>query len=135
MLSACSGYDVELQGGLFEAAGLSNISKKREEPKLTDRPGIVMPPHTASLPQPGAVPTQNVAANGEAFPVDPEESKKTQTAALIAQHKAFCEKARERQKMGHTEVIENSPWGSCHESILKNFTGKSAWGNKAINVD
>ena len=45
----------------------------------------VMPPTTASLPAPGSAPQTEVAANGEAFPVNPEDRKKTDTAQIVAQ--------------------------------------------------
>jgi hypothetical protein len=135
LLAACSGYDVELKGGVFDAAGLSNISAKRTEPKMANRPGIVIPPSTAALPVPGSPPKQQTAAvNGQAFPVNPEDAVKADVAALRAKHEAFCVKARERYENGITGVIERSQWGECHESVLRNFTGKSAWGNKAVGV-
>ena len=79
LLSACSGTDVELKGGVFDLLGVSGSGQKRAEPKMKNRPGIVVPPSTASLPKPGAAPQQTaLAANGEAFPVNPEEAKESQ---------------------------------------------------------
>jgi hypothetical protein len=46
-LGGCSGYDVELRGGVFDALGVSNLNAKREEPEMNDRPGLVIPPTTA----------------------------------------------------------------------------------------
>jgi hypothetical protein len=133
-VSGCSGTDVELKGGVFDALGVNNIGAKRAEPKMTDRPGLVIPPSTASLPAPGSQPQPHVAANGEAFPVNPEDAKKLQTAQLVEQHKAFCEKARQRHESGLTPEIESSPWGSCHESVLRNLTGRDASGQKAVGA-
>jgi hypothetical protein len=135
LLAACSGYDVELKGGVFDAAGLSGLSAKRVEPNMTNRPGIVIPPSTASLPVPGSPPAQQTAAvNGQAFPVNPEDASKVDVDAVRRKHEAFCVKARQRFENGIAGVIERSPWGECHESVLRNFTGQSAWGNKAVGV-
>ena len=127
-LGGCSGYDVELQGGVFDALGVSgNVNgKKSKEPKLANRPGIVVPPSTASLPQPGGRPPVVVASNGEAFPVNPEEARKLKADARIRKHAEFCEKARERHEAGLTSVLESSPWGACHASALRALTGKDA---------
>lgn len=134
-LSGCAGYDVELQGGIFEAAGLTNLNKKPTEPEMANRPGIVVPPSTESLPKPGEAKPVVAAVNGEAFPVNPEDAKKLKKSELIAKHEAFCVKARERFEQGMTTVIERSPWGECHESILKSVMGISAWGNKNVGSE
>jgi len=127
-LTGCAGYDVELKGGLFDVTGLSSIGKKKAEPKLKRRNGLVVPPTTASLPVPGSGPAQAppvaVAANGEAWPVDPERDKSLKKAAVLAQHKAFCTKARQRHQAGLSTTVEEGPLGSCEESILRNITGK-----------
>lgn len=133
-VGGCSGTDVELKGGVFDALGVNDITAKRTEPKMENRAGLVIPPSTASLPAPGSQPQPQVAANGEAFPVNPEDSKRTQTAQLVEKHKAFCENARARYESGVTPVIESSPWGSCHESALRNLTGRDASGNKAVGA-
>lgn len=131
-IGGCSGTDVELKGGVFDALGVSDINASRAEPKMKNRPGLVIPPSTASLPAPGSQPKAAVAANGEAFPVNPEDANRIQTAQIVEQHKAFCEKARQRHESGITPEIERSPWGSCHESILRNLTGRDASGQKAV---
>ena len=129
-VSACGGYDVELKGGVFDALGV-NDNQNRKEPKLADRPGLVVPPSTASLPTPGSAPPAAVAANGEAFPVNPEDARKQGKEVVLARHNAFCAKARQRHQAGVTSDIESSPWGSCHQSVLRTFTGKDLSG-KAI---
>ena len=135
-LAGCAGTDVELKGGVFEAAGLTNIGKKPKEKEMENRPGIVIPPSTASLPPPGATPAPTqVAATGEAFPINPEDRNKMKKSELIAKHEAFCEKSRQRFEQGMTAVLERSPWGECHESIMKNLAGQSLWGNKNVGSE
>ncbi len=130
-LAGCAGTDVELNGGIFDLVGFNNIGKKQAEPELTQRSSLVVPPSTASLPTPGSSAQQPtaVAANGEAWPVDPEKKDAQQTAALQAQHKEFCEKARHRYETGLSSTLEQGPLGSCEESILRNFTGKGLFEN------
>lgn len=99
---------------------------------MVNRPGIVIPPSTASLPAPSQGGPVPVAANGEAFPVNPEDAKKARVANVVTQHKAFCENAQQRHDAGLTAVVESSPWGACHESVLRNFTGKDLSGDKAV---
>ena len=129
-IAGCSNSDVELKGGLFDLMGVNGSQGSASEPKLASRPGIVMPPATASLPKPGGPP--KLVTNGEAFPVNPEEAKKAQVADVVKRHKAFCERARQRHDAGLTETIENSPWGSCHRSVLRNLTGTDLSGNKRV---
>lgn len=133
-MAGCAGTDVELKGGVFDLMGVSGPATKRTDPKLADRPGIVIPPSTASLPAPGE-PQAAVALGGEAFPVNPEDARKAQVAGTVDQHKAFCEKARQRYEVGITTTLENSPWGACHESVLRNVTGRDLAGDKAVGQE
>ena len=135
VVSACSGANVELKGGVFDALGVSgDQNKKRNEPKMANRPGLVIPPSTASLPAPGTAQPTVLAANGEAFPVNPEDAKRLKSADILQRHNTFCEKARQREKIGLAPTIADSPWGSCHQSALRNLTGKDLAGNKAVGA-
>jgi len=133
LLAACSGTDVELKGGVFDLMGISGtMGQQREEPEMQARSGIVIPPSTASLPAPGPAPKPQVAANSEAFPVNPEDAKKLKNADLVRKHEAFCDKARQRHEAGLTPTVESSPWGACHESVLRNFTGTDLSGDRGV---
>ncbi|MGI9523489.1 MAG: hypothetical protein ACR2PG_17805 [Hyphomicrobiaceae bacterium] len=137
-LAGCSGgYDVELNGGIFDAVGLSSVGKKAEQPRVERRNGIVMPPQTASLPVPGSGrPTaeQVAAISGqEAWPVDPEQSKAQNEAQQKALHEAFCERARDRYNRGLDPDVERGPLGSCQKSIVRSFTGKAAYYQGTTN--
>lgn len=131
-LTACGGYDVQLNGGLFEAMGVDDLGKNKAEPQVARRTGIVMPPTTASLPVPGsgAPPPQPQvagAAPDQAWPVDPETTKGSLKQAQLQEHLKFCEEARHRVKVGQDSVLASGPLGSCHESIVKNFTGQDLY--------
>lgn len=131
-VAGCSGYDVELKGGVFEQLGIAgNLNKKREETKLRARPGLVVPPSTASLPKPGSAPNQVATAPGQSWPVDPEQKEASDKRAQIAAHEAFCEKARRRVDSGMDTVLADGPMGTCHKSVVKAFTGKDLFTRKA----
>ena len=134
-VSGCGGYDVELNGGLFDLIGASDIGKKRVEPKMTKRNGIVVPPTTAALPPPGGKPKpsgpQVAAATGQAWPVDPEVAKSDAKQAKLRQHLAFCAKARQRVAAQLDAVLQDGPLGSCDESVIRNFTGKDLFSRPA----
>jgi hypothetical protein len=134
LAGGCSGTDVELKGGVFDMLGVSDLNVKREEPKMQDRAGLVIPPSTASLPPPGTGAQPVVASNGEAFPVNPEERTTADAAQIVEKHRAFCAQARQRYEAGLTPMLEASPWGPCHESVLRNFSGKDLAGNKAVGA-
>ena len=134
-VAGCGGYDVELNGGLFDLIGVSDIGKKKVEPKLAKRNGIVVPPTTAALPPPGGrpAPGPQVAANGNglAWPTDPEISKADAKQAKLRAHLEFCEKARARVTNTEDDVLPDGPLGSCQESVIRNFTGKGLFSRPA----
>lgn len=123
-LSGCGFGDVEFNGGVFEAMGLNNTGKTREEPKLAARPGIVLPPQADRLPEPGSTDVAAAPA-GESWPVDPEQSKIAAAEERDRQHEAFCRDALWRARVaGQTDAQINGPKGPCNPSILRNLTGK-----------
>ncbi|MGI9422068.1 MAG: hypothetical protein ACR2PA_02665 [Hyphomicrobiaceae bacterium] len=133
-LTGCAGYDVDLQGGVFDALGVSSLGKKKVEPKMANRTGIVVPPTTASLPVPGSAPAgaaPPVGVAGAQWPVDPEVERATKTAALKQQHEAFCEKARRDYQLKVISELPEGPLGSCEQSILRAITGKPLYERKA----
>lgn len=119
-VAGCAGYDVELNGGIFDAMGVAGVvGKKEKEKKLAARPGLVVPPSTASLPSPGSVPQPQQA--DQAWPVDPEERKASSKQIAQAKHEAFCQEQRRKHEAGLIPVLPDGPLGSCHQSIVKNF--------------
>ncbi len=125
-LTGCGGTDVEFKGGLFDMVGLSQLNnQKTTEAKVPQRSGLVLPPENARLPEPGSAPQTTASLGGDAaWPVDPEEAKANNQAALKREHAAFCERARERARLANNDSIDDGPLGSCRQSILKNFTGR-----------
>ena len=127
-LTACSGYDVELKGGVFDYLGVSDIGKKKAEPRMTQRTGIVVPPPTAALPVPGSrpAPQQVAAADGQQWPVNPEHAKAAKKDAILQQHLAFCAKQQRKYDARLIQTMENGPLGSCRKSVLKIFNASDA---------
>lgn len=123
-LSGCGFDDVQFNGAVFEAMGLANNGKSREEPKLPPRAGIVLPPDTEQLPEPGSVQVATPPP-GEAWPVDPEERQVAAAEELDRQHQEFCREALWRARAaGQNDAQITGPKGSCNPSILRNLTGK-----------
>ncbi|MEM6498320.1 MAG: hypothetical protein AAF709_16550 [Pseudomonadota bacterium] len=133
ILSGCAGYDLELKGGVFDYLGVSQIGKKKAEPQMAQRTGIVVPPRTAALPVPGSrpAPQQVASAGGQQWPVNPEDAKAAKTKAILDQHLAFCAKEKQKVDTGIVSVPADGPLGSCEESVLKNLTGKRVFDRKA----
>ncbi len=127
-LTGCGGVDgVELQGGVFDAMGLSGSDKpKLAETKVEARPGLVLPPSPDRLPAPvtGSIAP---APQGEAWPVDPEDRKQQARADLDNRHRAFCERAIQDARMRGESGVIMGPAGNCQPglfgSLTKNLTG------------
>ena len=121
-VSGCSGTDVELQGGVFNALGVAGvIGGKKKEAKAKNRTGLVMPPSTKRLPKPGSGADPEAPRSAAAWPVDPEEKKAEHTAALRKKHKQYCEKALLQAKAEGDDDGVQGPMGPCEKSVLDMF--------------
>ena len=94
-LTGCASYDLELQGGLFDLAGISGSALKGSsaEPKVAARNPLVVPPRTDKLPQPGArrAAAPPAVAPQQAWPVDPETRKVAMAKAAKDRRRAYCQ--------------------------------------------
>lgn len=92
-LAGCGG--IQLQGKIFDAMGVSDIGAKKPDPKVAERPDLVIPPTTAALPAPGS---NKIAASAvdEQLPNDPVKVAAAQAAAEQAERDRRC--AEERTK-------------------------------------
>jgi hypothetical protein len=112
--------DVQFNGGLFDAVGLSDSAKaknKSGEPKIAERPPLVVPPSLNRLPPPGEqVPPDQVAAIN-----DPDKAKAASQAELERQQAAYC-KVNYEQAMARgdesTALNAAGPLGPCRPSVL-----------------
>ena len=128
-IGGCGGVDgVELNGGIFDALGLSGSGEKvsNKDLKVAARPGLVLPPEQTNLPQPQ---TGNPFAEAESWPVDPEDRKAGAKAALAKKHAEYCEVAlRNARLKGETGVV-TGPQGNCQPGLFGSLLGQVE-GNK-----
>lgn len=125
-LAGCAGYDVELNGGVFDMMGISTsaLQANSKEKQVDARPGLVMPPDTTRLPPPGSAPA-STPTDMAAWPVGPEDRERAQQAQLKAQHDAFCREAELRRKtQGRDAEPERGPLGSCDPGLGERWFGQ-----------
>lgn len=114
--AGCSMDDVSLNGGVFDAVGLSDSSRaksKTGEPKVAERAPLVVPPRLDNLPAPGEAPPPDT---GLASIHDPDEQAKVTQAELERQQAEYCEK-NYSENDASTDSAEG-PLGPCRKSIL-----------------
>jgi hypothetical protein len=120
-LGGCSADDIELNGALFDMAGIGSGSKKSTaEPKMAARSPIVLPPNLQQLPAPGSQPGEEAAE--VAALRDPDKMADAGQAELERQQAEYCKKNYE-QALAHgdrtTADLATGPLGPCRRSILK----------------
>jgi hypothetical protein len=76
-LGGCGG--IEFKGKLFDYAGLSGTTGTKEDPRMTDRAPLLVPPNINSLPPPGSPPIARAD-----WPIDSDLSTKQAAAAKAA---------------------------------------------------
>ncbi len=120
VVAGCGADDIELNGKIFDALGVSGAQKsKGEDAKLAARNGIVIPPNTGSLPQPGS--GGSVQADADlAFINDPDRKKTVNKADLERRQAAFCKEHYELPKArGDTSVDSvEGPAGPCRPTLM-----------------
>lgn len=117
----CSMDDVQFNGGIFDAVGLSDSAKaklKRSEPQIAERAPLVVPPSLERLPAPGEQPAsqdQKLAAIQ-----DPDEIKKVSKEELERKQAEYCKVHYEDAKTRGDETAVNAegPLGPCRPSVL-----------------
>jgi hypothetical protein len=118
--AGCAMDDVQFNGGIFDAVGLSDSTKtKSGDPKIAERAPLVVPPTLDSLPQP---------AEGEQPPAtqiagirDPDAAKKASQEELERKQAEYC-KVNYEQAMARgdetTALNAAGPLGPCRPSVL-----------------
>ncbi len=128
LVSGCGAGDVELNGKIFDALGVSSATKGRaEDPKMASRNGLVVPPNTGSLPEPGS----GGAPAGEgdlAFINDPDRKQKLDKADLERRQAEYCKVHYEQAKARGDASADDAtgPAGPCRATFLsavKKWTG------------
>jgi hypothetical protein len=118
MLAACGSDDIQLNGKIFDAMGVSDATKsKGGDPKLAERSPLVVPPSLERLPPPGSAPP---ADSGIADIKDYDQQKVASKAELERQQEEFCKKNYEPAKARGDDSADaiSGPLGTCRQSIL-----------------
>jgi hypothetical protein len=122
MLAACSAGDVELNGKVFDAMGMTANKQSGKDPKMAARAPIVLPPALDKLPEPGeATETASIPDVRDA-----DERKVANKAALERQQAEYCKVHYEEAKRRGDASADTAtgPLGECRPSI---FTSLEKW--------
>ena len=117
-IAGCGTDDIQFNGGIFDAVGLSDAGKTRGgDPKLAERAPLVVPPSLDRLPPPGEAPPPTQIADIK----DPDAQQKLSQAELEAKQAEYC-KVNYDQAMAHgdeaTAINATGPMGPCRKSVL-----------------
>ena len=119
-LGGCAAEDIELNGKLFELAGVSGIGKKGPAKELAPRTGLVVPPDLNKLPDPNQPASVNHAEAALDLIKDPDRVKQLSQEELQRQQAEAC-KEYELAKMRGDEasaINMEGPLGPCRKSVL-----------------
>ena len=99
-LAGCGGTDVHIDAPILEAAGINLTAKKADE-DIPERSGIVIPPSTDKLPEPGS---RTAAANApQNWPQDADQAKASKAEAEAKARDEYC---RERKWAKENNISE-----------------------------
>ncbi|MGI9403242.1 MAG: hypothetical protein ACR2OF_01890 [Hyphomicrobium sp.] len=111
--------DVQFNGGIFDAVGLSDAAKakNRSEPEIASRAPLVVPPSLDRLPQPDS---EEEAENTEIAGVKDHDAAKTASKEELKRQQAeYCEVNYWQAKARGEEVdFVEGPLGPCRKSVL-----------------
>lgn len=125
-LTGCASGDVELNGKIFDALGISAAAQKpAREAKVAARPPLVLPPSTERLPDPNAVPV--AAAGDPAWPVDPDQKRVGSASEALKKQTEYCRDGNWKEKAMRDDIAAaKGPVGSCNDgsifTFMKNIT-------------
>ena len=128
-LAGCSAGDVELNGKLFDAMGVSGSaqSQRSKTPQLASRAPLVVPPSLDKLPPPE---TASVANTDGSFPIDPEQRSSLSATELQRRQVEYCKEHYDKAVAfgDHAKAATAmGPMGSCAPSAMKNVNVNSAF--------
>ncbi len=128
-VAGCSGDDVQFNGGVFDAIGLSDSARSKSssgEPKLAARAPLVVPPNLDNLPPPteGQQPPAAQIAGIE----DPDAKKQASKEELQRAQAEYCKENYEIPKQRGDDSADSAvgPLGPCRPSVLNSIAG---WGS------
>ena len=130
-LAGCAGTDVEFNAPILEAAGINLVSKKKDEENLPDRPGLVLPPSTDKLPEPGT--KTAAAAVDQSWPQDADKLKARNAAEAAAAREKYCREGKWDANGTVTDFNQNTGVEERCPSKLGEAISKSLGGGPASN--
>lgn len=115
-LGGCGADDVQLNGKIFDAVGMTGSAPKKT-PKLAERAPLLVPPGLEKLPAPGSSGTNAAAIDGVE---DHDVKRQTTEADLERQQTAYCKVHYEDAKIHGDQdaVLATGPLGPCQHSAL-----------------
>lgn len=115
-VSGCSD-GVELNGKLFDMMGVSAAAQaaKSTEPTMPVRTGLVLPPDSSRLPEPGSGQAADTASQTVTASVVDPETKKEQAAKDRAElHRRYCSgELSWKDRAFDPSAPPTSPYGPC----------------------
>jgi hypothetical protein len=90
-LGGCNAADVHIDAPILEAAGINLTAKKADE-DVPERSGIVIPPSTDTLPEPG---TRTASADpSQSWPQDPDLTKAEREKQEAEAYEKYCREGK-----------------------------------------
>ena len=120
LLSGCAGYDVQFEGKIFEAAGLTGTGP-REEPKVKERAGLVLPPEK-QLPPPGK---RAQVPDSMQWPDDPDIKARRLAKIDEAERKKYCSGPGKNENHPFYDEEKAKHCGGLFSNSLQNAFGRA----------
>jgi hypothetical protein len=121
-MAGCSADDIQFNGGVFDAVGLSDSTKaKSKDPKLAERAPLVVPPTLDRLPEPGSQAPQDTTI---ADIKDPDAMKSASQEEMQRRQAEYCKVNYEQAMVrGDESTALNAvgPLGQCRPSVLSAY--------------
>ncbi|WP_088345963.1 MULTISPECIES: hypothetical protein [Rhodomicrobium] len=105
-LGGCAGgVGVDVDAPILDAVGINFTAKKKDDDDLPERTGLVVPPSTDKLPEPG---THTASINGKQnWPQDADQIKKRKADEETAAQEKYCAEGDWSKKANITEFEKN----------------------------
>lgn len=131
-LGGCSGGEgvgLDVDAPILSAVGI-NLSGKKNDEDIPERPGLVVPPSTEALPPPV---DSRLAANQQNWPDDPDRRAKREAEEKAAAQEKYCKEGDWSQKADIKEFEQSTgnseAKGRCPsvlgEALNKQLGGRS----------
>jgi hypothetical protein len=122
------GVDLEVNAPILSAVGLNLSSKPKADEDLPERPGLVMPPATARLPQPG-----ERSAAAQNWPVDPDLERKKKADADAEAREKYCREGDWSNRANIDEFEKNAGQQQRCSSKVGEAISKALGGGPATS--